>query len=173
MRGRVPNSPMGIMSQETSFTGKAEPMVTTQEVLARNYTFIAKADLEDGGWVIVYPDLPGVMTQADTYGEIGEMAEDALRTWAEAQIEDGKLIPEPTDIDIPEWDWSVLERDLVSTREVAATLGVTSRRVLALAKSRDVGTRIGRSVMFRRSDVAKLYPGKVGRPRETSAIERP
>lgn len=41
-------------------------MTTMDEVMSRNYTFIAKADLEDGGWVVMFPDLPGVMTQAET-----------------------------------------------------------------------------------------------------------
>ncbi len=55
------------------------------EVMSRNYMFIARADLEDGGWVVMYPDLPGVMTQAETYDEVAAMAKDALRARAEAQ----------------------------------------------------------------------------------------
>lgn len=53
---------------------------TVEEVLSRPYTFIAKADPDDGGWVITHPDLPGAITQVDTWDEIGEMAQDALRT---------------------------------------------------------------------------------------------
>lgn len=81
-------------------------MATLDEVASRNYTFIAKADLEDGGWVVMYPDLPGVMTQAETYEEVAAMAKDALGTWAEAQIEDGRPIPEPSDFQISEWNWA-------------------------------------------------------------------
>ncbi len=81
---------------------------TLEEILARNYTFIAKADLENGGWVVMYPDLPGVMTQAETYEEIAVMAKDALRAWAEAQIEDGRPIPEPSDFAMPEWNWDAV-----------------------------------------------------------------
>lgn len=84
-------------------------MTTVDDVLARNYTFIAKADLEDGGWVVIYPDLPGVMTQAETYEEVAVMAKDALRAWAEAQIEDGRPIPESSNFQIPEWKWEATE----------------------------------------------------------------
>lgn len=51
---------------------------TIEEVLARTYTFMTKADSEEGEWVIVFPDLPGVVTQAETWEEIGEMAQDAM-----------------------------------------------------------------------------------------------
>jgi len=137
-----------------------------EEVMSRNYTFIAKADLEDGGWVIVYPDLPGVVTQAETYEDIAVMAKDALASWAEAQIEDGRPIPEPSDFDIPEWNnWESVGEDLLTTKEVAERLNVSTRRVLALAADRGVGERFGRSVMFRPQDVEALRPGPIGRPR--------
>jgi predicted RNase H-like HicB family nuclease len=137
---------------------------TTEDILARGYTFIAKADREEGGWVIVYPDLPGAVTQADVWEEIGEMAEDALRTWVEAQLESGRPIPEPTDVPIPEWDWATAGVQLLTTREVAERLNVTPRRVLALATSRGLGRKIGHSVMFHPDEVEALRPGPVGRP---------
>lgn len=142
--------------------------ITVEEVLRRNYTFIAKADLDDGGWFIMYPDLPGVMTQAETYEEIAFMAKDALRAWTEAQIEDGRPIPEPREYELPEWDWDKAGESLLTSGEVAEMLGVTSRRVLALAADRDIGQRFGRSVMFHPGDVERLRPGPVGRPRKTA-----
>lgn len=138
---------------------------TVEEVLARNYSFIAKADLEDGGWIIYYPDLPGVMTQAETYAEIGEMAEDALRVWVEAQLDAGRPIPKPSDFELPDWDWAAAGEQLKPTKQVAELLGVSSRRVLALAADRGVGQRFGRSVMFTDADIDRMRPGPVGRPR--------
>ena len=135
-------------------------------VLARNYTFIAKADLENGGWVVMYPDLPGVMTQAETYEEVPVMAKDALRAWVEAQIEDGRPIPEPSDFEIPEWNWEAAGEPLMTTAEVAKEFDVTPRRILALAEDRDVGRRYGRSVMFTKRDVDRLRPGPSGRPKK-------
>lgn len=139
--------------------------ITVEEVLARNYSFIAKADLEDGGWIIFYPDLPGVMTQAETYEEIGEMAEDALRAWTEAQLEAGRPIPQPSDLALPTWDWSTVGEQLKPTKQVAELLGVSARRVLSLAADRGVGQRFGRSVMFSEADIDRMRPGPVGRPR--------
>lgn len=141
-------------------------MKSLEEVLSRNYTFIAKADLEDGGWVVIYPDLPGVMTQAETYEEVAAMAKDALRAWAEAQIEDGRPIPEPSDFEIPEWNWAAAGEPLVTTAQVAKEFAVTPRRILALARDRGVGRRYGRSVMFTKRDVDRLRPGRSGRPRK-------
>ena len=65
------------------------------EYLARAYPFSVHAD-PDGGYVIVFPDLPGCMTQVDTADEIGPMAEDARRLWIETEYELGQPIPEPS-----------------------------------------------------------------------------
>jgi antitoxin HicB len=39
--------------------------------------------------------LPGCLTQADTFEELGEMIEDAMRGWIEIALEDGTPVPEP------------------------------------------------------------------------------
>ena len=93
--------------------------MTIEEVMWRNYTFIAMADPASGGWVIMFPDLPGVMTQADTYEEIGEMAKEALEVWVAAQIEDGLPIPKPGDYPLPVWNWEDAGPALLTTKEVA------------------------------------------------------
>jgi predicted RNase H-like HicB family nuclease len=38
---------------------------------------------EEGGYVIVYPDLPGCMTQVEDAAEIGPMAEEIRELWLE------------------------------------------------------------------------------------------
>ncbi|MCC6177559.1 MAG: toxin-antitoxin system HicB family antitoxin [Chloroflexi bacterium] len=65
------------------------------EYLAREYPFQVLAD-PDGGYVIVFPDLPGCLSQADTLDEIPAMAEDARRAWMTAAYEDGDEIPPPS-----------------------------------------------------------------------------
>jgi len=40
-------------------------------------------------------ELPGCMTQAETWAELGEMIEDAMRGWLEVALEDGDDIPLP------------------------------------------------------------------------------
>ena len=63
--------------------------------LSRQYPFVVHAD-PDGGYVIVYPDLPGCLSQAETLDEIPAMAEDARTGWIETEYEEGRNIPEPS-----------------------------------------------------------------------------
>lgn len=63
--------------------------------LAMEYPLQVIAD-PDGGYVVVYPDLPGCMTQADTLDEMIAMAEDARRAWITVAYEDGMEIPLPS-----------------------------------------------------------------------------
>jgi antitoxin HicB len=50
---------------------------------------------EYSGWFARVVELPGCMTQGDTFEELGEMIEDAMRLWIETAAEDGQEIPEP------------------------------------------------------------------------------
>lgn len=50
---------------------------------------------ESSGYVAYYPDLPGCITQADTWEELAHMLEDAKRCWISAALEDLDEIPEP------------------------------------------------------------------------------
>ena len=52
-------------------------------------------DIEEGGYVASFPDLPGCITCAETLEKVSEMAMDAKRVWIEAAIEDGYEIPLP------------------------------------------------------------------------------
>lgn len=63
--------------------------------LGLSYPFNVITD-EGGGFVIVFPDLPGCMTQAKSADEIGPMAEDARRLWIEVEYESGADTPLPS-----------------------------------------------------------------------------
>ncbi len=52
-------------------------------------------DTEEGGYVAVYPELPGCLTCADTMEKLLENVIDAKRAWIEAELEMGMDIPEP------------------------------------------------------------------------------
>ena len=52
-------------------------------------------DEENPGWVAKIKELPGCLTQADTFEELEGMIQDALQNWIEAALEDGLAIPEP------------------------------------------------------------------------------
>ena len=66
-----------------------------EHYLDLQYPFVVHAD-PDGGYVIVYPDLPGCLSQAETLDEIPVMAEDARTGWIETEYEEGRNIPEPS-----------------------------------------------------------------------------
>ena len=52
-------------------------------------------DTENPGWVARVVDLPGCITQADSFAELEEMIADAKRAWIETAIEDGVEITHP------------------------------------------------------------------------------
>jgi|GEM_PF-410941 len=52
-------------------------------------------DPDNPGWVARVVELPGCITQADDFTELGEMIEDAMRSWITVAIEDDLPIPEP------------------------------------------------------------------------------
>ena len=68
-----------------------------EDYLKLPYTIKVTRDESDGytGWFAKVEELPGCMTQADTFDELGEMIEDAKRAWIESALEDGVEIPLP------------------------------------------------------------------------------
>ena len=67
-----------------------------ENYLALEYSFNVIADPE-GGYVIVYPDLPGCVTQAESVDEVIPMAVDARTLWLEAAYDqEGLEIPLPS-----------------------------------------------------------------------------
>jgi antitoxin HicB len=65
------------------------------EYLARYYPFSVIAEPE-GGFVIIFPDLPGCLTQVETVEEIGPMADEIRQLWIETAYETGLAIPDPS-----------------------------------------------------------------------------
>lgn len=65
--------------------------------LAQPYPYTVVPDLEDGGYVIVFPDLPGCMTQVEDAAEIAPMADEIRTLWLETAHELGHDIPLPRD----------------------------------------------------------------------------
>lgn len=70
---------------------------SVEEYLALPYTIEVYRDDSDGeeGYVARVLELPGCLTQADNFTELGEMIQDAMRAWIESALEDGQSIPEP------------------------------------------------------------------------------
>ncbi len=61
------------------------------------YPFEMKPLSQDdgGGWLIVFPDLAGCMSDGETPEEAIENGKDAIQCWLQACIEDGREIPSP------------------------------------------------------------------------------
>lgn len=146
-------------------------MKTKDEILRTPYSFIAVAEPDDGGWTIIYPDLPGCMTQADTYDEIGPMAQDAFRVWVDAVTEDGTPVPDPRFTIDEDWDWDNWEAvrpaddaPVFTAKQVASQLEISVPRVHQLARARSLGTMRNNTRLFSRNDIAAMTVRVPGRP---------
>lgn len=53
---------------------------------------------EGGGWLIVFPDLPGCMSDGDTPEEAVANGRDAVAAWIEAARQAGRDIPRPGEL---------------------------------------------------------------------------
>ena len=71
------------------------------DYLALPYTIEVVKDEGDNysGWFARVVELPGCMTQADTFAELSEMIEEAMGLWIETALEDGETIPLPRSVD--------------------------------------------------------------------------
>ncbi len=53
---------------------------------------------EEGGYTVVFPDLPGCVTEGDTLAEAMEMAIDVSSGWLLASAEENKQLPKASNI---------------------------------------------------------------------------
>lgn len=58
------------------------------------YTIILEPDIEDGGYTVKVPALPGCVTQGDSLEEAIAMAKDAIALYLASLIADGEPVPE-------------------------------------------------------------------------------
>lgn len=75
--------------------------LSTEDYLALPYTIEIHRDDSNGdtGWVASVAELPGCLTQADTFEELEEMIQDAMHGWIETALEDGQPVPIPRTVD--------------------------------------------------------------------------
>ncbi len=74
-------------------------MKTIDYYLKLPYRLEIIPDLDEGGYVASYPDLPGCLTTSDTLDGIIANAEEAKMAWLEAALADGVPIAEPHGIE--------------------------------------------------------------------------
>lgn len=116
---------------------------TVDDYLALPYTIEVARDQTDdySGWFARVIELPGCMTQADSFDELEEMIEDAMRAWIETALEDGQTIPEPRPVESYSGKFVVrvpksLHRELV---EAAEREGVSLNAFVNVALARVIG----------------------------------
>ena len=61
-----------------------------------NFPVNLKADKDDGGFVVTFPDIPEAITQGDSIEEALAMALEALETALEFYFEDKRAVPKPS-----------------------------------------------------------------------------
>jgi antitoxin HicB len=69
---------------------------TLSHFLALPYTIEIAPD--DGAWFVQIKELPGCMTEVDTWEEILPAIEEAKQLWLEVALERGRPIPEPVGV---------------------------------------------------------------------------
>ena len=72
---------------------------TIDEYMKLQYRMEIVPDIEDGGYVVSFPDLPGCLTCVETLDKAVDAANDAKREWIAAALEDDLNIPEPANPD--------------------------------------------------------------------------
>jgi predicted RNase H-like HicB family nuclease len=69
-------------------------MARAKPVAARAFSYTAVFDpAPEGGYVVTFPALPGLVTEGETLEEARAMATDALRCYLEGHLEDGLPVP--------------------------------------------------------------------------------
>lgn len=69
-----------------------------EPVANREFAFMAVLEpVEEGGYLVRFPAIRGLVTEGETLDEAREMARDALRCFIEGQLLDGQPIP-PSDV---------------------------------------------------------------------------
>lgn len=138
--------------------------------LAMRYSFRVEPS-PGGGWTVWFPDLPGCSSWAENWNEIGVEAKTIVGLWLESEHRRGHPVPAPTDfasqVQWPKGNNIEIEGSgpVIGVPDMAKLLGVSPRRVQALAKDRGVGRRFGNYLVFSEADVERLKPRPAGRPR--------
>ena len=65
-----------------------------EDMNTHHYTIILHPDVEEGGYTVTVPALPGCVTQGETLEEAIAMAKDAIRLYIDTLIADGVSVPE-------------------------------------------------------------------------------
>ena len=74
-------------------------MKKIEEYMKLPYRMELIPDMDEGGYTVSFPDLPGCLTCGKTYEEALRNAEDAKQEWFAAAMEENIEIPEPDSLE--------------------------------------------------------------------------
>ena len=74
-------------------------MKRIEDYMALPYRMELVPDLDEGGYAVSYPDLPGCVSCGETLESAVRNGEDAKKAWLLAALEDGIDIPEPNQLE--------------------------------------------------------------------------
>ena len=124
--------------------------MTVEQYLELPYTIEVTKDENDeyAGWFARVVELPGCMTQADTFEELSVMIKDAMTAWVESALEDEESIPLPRSVEDYSGRFVVripksLHRELV---EMAEREGVSLNTFVNVALGKVTGQSKNRQV---------------------------
>jgi antitoxin HicB len=69
-------------------------MLAVEDAWNMRYTIVLDPDLEDGGYTVTVPALPGVVTEGDTVKEGRQRAIEAIGLHIEGPLADGEPVSE-------------------------------------------------------------------------------
>lgn len=125
-------------------TTAERPAVTAQIAEYMQRPYLMEVVWDDDYFAATFPELPGLVAAADTWGELAQKVADAKESYFEAALEAGLPIPEPGDSAEPASGRVLLRlpRTLhrLATR-AAARDGVSVNTFLVAAIARELGRR--------------------------------
>lgn len=147
------------------------------------YQAVLHADVEGGYWVDV-PNLPGCISEGDTFQQAVEQIADAMKTYVAALLRSGEPVPEASSVEVPNDCESVyvyfetdehyiVEGEVVSAAEAARRLKVSAGRVTQMLDAGLLeGYREGRRTFVSVASIEHRLAEspKPGRPRKSAAL---
>jgi len=131
-------------------------VMKVEDYLELPYTIEVVKDRSEkySGWFARVVELPGCMTQADSFSELSTMIREAMAVWIETALEDGEAIPMPRTVEDYSGRFVIripksLHKELV---EMAEREGVSLNTYVNVALGKTVGQE--RKTRFTELDLA-------------------
>lgn len=154
-------------------------MIKAAEARDLRYPFVAlPTEVDDGGYTIVFPDLPGVSSWAPDLEAIAPNVREALELEFDGAEADGFLVPAPSAYPVDHlvrWGQGqtpALDPDVpvLTAATVGEELGISAQAVNLIARKRGLGWIVGRQRVFSQAHVEAMKDRpRRGQPRTVSA----